>query len=246
MVLSATILAVGAFVGANLAYHTITMAQVNNTNAQVVKPPATVSIIVCCWAEDSDIMVQCLQSIKSNNIYQQYPQDFELIVIGCQNVDMAIAKQYADKTDCVQGKLSGRNRGVQMASGDIIVSLDCDAVIGPNFLNMLLQPFKDPNVVAVGTSSVQDTAPMMSALFRIASDIQSSEKLLGRSSAFRKSAFEAIGGFDDNFDQNDITELWHREEFFFPQSLSQHGKIVFLPIASVHLSGYGEGRGLRA
>ena len=246
MPLSATLLAIGAYTLASVAYHAKTMAIANDANSQVIKPVTPVSVVVACWHENQSVMEQSLQSIRASNIFQAYPESIHLVVIGCEDVDMTIAQEYADVTDCRSGKLSARNLGVELATGDIIVSLDCDVLVPPNWVNMIIQPFKDPNVVAVQTTSIQDGMPMLATINRLGTDFFNIDKILGRGSAFRKSAFLAIGGFNESINQKDIVQMLAEEEYGFRQKLESLGKVVFLPYPVVHLRGYSTKQGLRS
>ncbi len=236
-------LALGTWAATNIGYHLQTMAMVNNANAEVMKPPASVSIVVCCWHENLAVLRESLDSIKNQNVFLAYPASMEVIILGCDGVDINVLRQYASKVACQAGKLSARNLGVSMASGDIIVSLDCDAWIGPNWLNMVLQPFSDPNVVAVETTTINAQMPVISSLFRIVGDMLSMQRMLGRGSAFRKSVFTP---FRTDFDQRDAEAMVQIEEFDFFRDLSQKGRIKFIPAPTIHLESYGEGRGIRS
>ena len=52
-----------------------------------------------------------------------------------------------------------RNTGAELASGDVLVFIDDDAVADPTWLEHLLAPFDDPYTVAVGGAPLPHTRP---------------------------------------------------------------------------------------
>ncbi|MCK4520329.1 glycosyltransferase [Candidatus Parcubacteria bacterium] len=78
------------------------------------------------------------------SIKKQTFQDYEIIVANANSRDKT--KQIAKEQGCllVQGGLPsvGRNRGAEAADGDLLLFLDADVILPPNFLKEILREFK--------------------------------------------------------------------------------------------------------
>lgn len=103
------------------------------------------------------------------------------------------------------------NRGVVLATGDILILLNSDVAPHEDFLDALLPHFSDPQVFAVGCmdESIEDGQKILRGrgvgkwekgfLFHARGDIEKNNTLWvsGGSSAFRKKIWDKIGGLDD-------------------------------------------------
>ena len=106
------------------------------------------SIIVPTYQEEGYIE-QCLQSV----IQQDYKRsDYEIIVSDAHSTDrtVEIAHRYADHVLIYdqRGIALGRNAGAKSACGDILVFVDADATLAPDFLTQLATTFIHPSIVA--------------------------------------------------------------------------------------------------
>ena len=113
---------------------------------------------------------------------------------------------------------SGNNHGVQIATGDIVVLLNTDMEVAPNFLSELLPHFACDNVFAVGGKMLKPNGELAFAnhtrakihggLLTIDSEFdptalnEPSEQFhaQGGGSAFHREKFLTLGGFDPLFD----------------------------------------------
>ncbi len=78
-----------------------------------------------------------------NSLEQQHDENFEVIVVldGCK-ADVIESYQFLIWSDCIKtvqlntnvGRARARNIGIQHASGDVIIFLDDDMVVAPNFI----------------------------------------------------------------------------------------------------------------
>jgi len=110
-----------------------------------------VSIIVPCYNRESTIK-QCIDSILEQN----FEGELEIIVCDDGSSDGTISqiKKYEDKVvllekpiECIdQGASYARNRGLSMATGDIIGFLDSDDYYLPNYLKTALKEFNDNRI----------------------------------------------------------------------------------------------------
>lgn len=103
------------------------------------------------------------------------------------------------------------NRGVALATGDILILLNSDVTPHEDFLDALLPHFTDPNVFAVGCmdESIEDGQKTLRGrgvgkwekgfLLHSRGDIDRDNTLWagGGSSAFRKKIWDKIGGLDE-------------------------------------------------
>ena len=90
----------------------------------------------------------CLEALRK----QDCSVEFEVIVVNDGSTDdtLQILKQYQGVRVISQanaGPAAARNRGVQEASGEFVLFTDDDCEPVPNWLEEMLKPFDDPEVV---------------------------------------------------------------------------------------------------
>jgi len=230
-------IALGIFAGVvtiSAGSYLLARKQVFNQSAKLTSVQDKVSVISPCWYETNSTMAATLQSLHNQNIVLARPSQFEFITVGCTEVDMKLAAQYSDKTACVNGKLNARVEGIRMASGSIIVSVDCDTYYPVNWLNMVLAPFENPKVVAV--QSVTDHGmPLSEAVFQLPIQGFYSMRLSGRGSAFRKQAFYDSGGWNLNIDQKNMDQMVLEEELNFKRKMQRLGIVSTVNAPNYHL-----------
>ncbi|MCD6524930.1 MAG: glycosyltransferase family 2 protein [Thermococcus sp.] len=200
------------------------------------------------WNEPENFVMTAINSLKHQNVVRAYPEMFEFIVVdGVPYVDKI--RPLVDKVlHAPRGKLKARHLAIQHAIGDIIVSVDGDTYYPCNWLNLVLQPFHDPEVVAVTTTKHMDGIEPLANLVKV---VYYGSVMLGRGSAFTKDAYFRTGGFNLSADEGDITTLQMEEEFMFYKRLSRVGKVKYVDAPVVHLGEdtfykMKEGRGLRS
>jgi glycosyltransferase involved in cell wall biosynthesis len=166
---------------------------------------------------------------------QHYPDLFEFIFVGCEGVDLNIPASLGYKILCApRSKLYARHTGIVNSKGDIIVSVDCDCFYPPNWLNLVLQPFHDADVVGVSTTTWQGNWEYFVSLLKLA---EYSNRMSGRGSAFLKAAYFRTGGFNLGINQRDIKTLLYEEEVNFKQRLERVGRVVLVDAPMIHLGG---------
>ncbi len=101
-----------------------------------------------------------------------------------------------------------------------------------------------PEVVGVAGTSDFFGFPLVDAPLFLWYSLVLSKKMSGRSSAFRKWAWEATGYFDES-KETDLITLMKEEEVDFYERLKTVGKVVFVNFPVEHHGGFGSGRGLR-
>ncbi|MBI5228779.1 glycosyltransferase [Candidatus Micrarchaeota archaeon] len=121
---------------------------------------------------------------------------------------------------------AGRNRGAKEASTEIIVFIDADTLPQKRFFHRMLKAFEDPRVVCYGCKimprDVGFADHMLFEFFNILiffSAIMGRPAIAGNCVAYRKSAFDAIKGFDEEMQASEDQDLCVR--------ISKLGKVVY-------------------
>jgi len=108
-----------------------------------------VSIVIPTYNEEKHIRF-LLESIKK----QDYDGEIEIIVADAYSQDktVEIAKQYTDKIVLVKerGIARGRNAGLKIARGEIVIFVDADTLMFPNCVSTIVNIMKsDKDIVGV-------------------------------------------------------------------------------------------------
>lgn len=159
-----------------------------------------ISAIILSKNNDNTLEI-CLRSVINS-----LPKDKEIIVVDAHSTDNTpkILAKYSDKIRVVydEGKGLGlaRNVGVKAATHDIIVFVDSDVFCSNDHFQRFQEYFNEHKDVAAidtpGIHPVFGTLPqrLEAKLYRIF-DQSSYSCLRGWCLAFRRSAFDAVGGF---------------------------------------------------
>jgi glycosyltransferase involved in cell wall biosynthesis len=184
------------------------------------------SVIIPTFNEEKYIALT-LESLKN----QDYEGSYEIIVADGMSDDgtVKIAKKYADKIVLVErgGPAAGRNEGAKIAKGGILLFVDADTILLPNTLSELSKPFIDERVVGVACSVLPLSSKIKDfLLYRFLSEFVNISIKLKRAQipgiccAYRRDAFEKVGGFDEN--------LGSLEDFDLSRRIAKLGKIVYV------------------
>jgi len=203
--------------------------------------PLSVSVIIPTYNMGWKLR-KCLEGLEK----QAYPKEaYEIIVVDDGSTDdtKSIIEGFRIRY-CFQenrGPATARNRGVEMAKGDIVLFTDADCIPNDNWIQNMASPFQNPEIIAVkGTYKTKQQS-----LWARFAQIEFNEryKMLLKheyidmvdtySAGYRKEAFLSVGGFDTSFPfpNNEDTDLSYK--------LSLRGsKMVFNPHAIVWHSGH--------
>lgn len=171
-----------------------------------------------------------IESALKSLINQDYKGGYEIIVADGMSKDNTVrtAKKFADKVITVKqkGVSAGRNEGAKIAKGEILLFLDGDTILLFNGLTEISKLFRAKKVVGATcpilpiSPEAKDFALYWSFNQFMKRSIKSKKpQIPGICCAYRKKAFEEVGGFDENLDT--------LEDFELSERISKKGKIVF-------------------
>lgn len=193
-----------------------------------------ISVVVCTYNGSRTIR----DTLEALNLVE-YP-DFEVIVVDDGSTDGTgdIAREYAVKVVSTEncGLSSARNTGAQAATGEIVAYTDDDAYPDPHWLKYVAATFADgdwvgvggPNIAPAGDGRIAEcVANAPGGPVHVLLSDREAEHIPGCNMAFRKSAIEAVGGFDVQYRAagDDVDLCWRLQE--------GGGKLGFSPSAMV-------------
>jgi O-antigen biosynthesis protein len=193
-----------------------------------------ISVVVCSF-NGARTIGDCLEALS-----QIRHPDFEAIVIddGSTDETAAIASRYNVRLIRTEnrGLSHARNLGWQAATGEIVAYTDDDAYPDPDWLAYLAAAFRTgeyagvggPNIPPPGDGSIAACVANAPGgpIHVLLSDCEA-EHIPGCNMAFKRSALEAVGGFDPQFRVagDDVDICW---------KIQQRGwKLGFSPAAQV-------------
>lgn len=211
----------------------------------------TVSIVIAARDEEQRLG-KLIDSLESQN----YPRSkFEVIIIDDRSVDKTsdFARRRLEKNFRFQllrvqdgetpldraPKKYALSKGIEIATGEIIVTTDADCWMGPRWLRSLVSPFVDPEVDgAAGVSRFLRTKDQNKPWW---SDFESLEHLSysvaaagaigaghvfnahGSNLAARRSVYERVGGYSSS------EKIVSGDDVFLLQDIERHGgKVVWI------------------
>ncbi len=206
-------------------------------------PNPRFSIVIPARNEEA-FLGACLDSLLA----QDYREPCQIIVVDNNSTDgtasVAAARGVTVVHESQPGVCWARQRGTQLADGEIVVSTDADTVFSPGWLSRIDQEFRrDPAPVAVAGPCRFTEAPWWGrayawVLFHL---VQLLTRLTGRvpyvtatNLAFRKRVF---CGYDTQATQGG-------DELGLLRQLRAHGPVVFIPGNPVFTSARRMYRGL--
>jgi GT2 family glycosyltransferase len=184
-------------------------------------PWPRVSVIVCTHNGERTLS-QCLERLRG----LAYP-DFEVIVVDDGSTDGSADIARAHGATLVQTEHRGlsfaRNAGVERATGEVVAFLDDDAYPDPDWLHYVAAALRanghagvgGPNIPPEDDGLVADcVAAAPGGPIHVLISDREAEHLPGCNMAFRKSALEEIGGFDERFRVagDDVDVCWRLQE----------------------------------
>ena len=169
------------------------------------------SVVICCYTEAR--LGDTLEAATSARHQTVLPRETILVVDNNRLLYDRLRREADQSVRVVhhegpRGVSGTRNAGVDLAQGDLVAFLDDDAVAEPGWLRHLTDPFRDPDVVAVGGKAVLHWARRRPPWFPEDLDwaVGGSPTWFPRERAlvrnphgfnmcFRRDVFKAVGGF---------------------------------------------------
>jgi GT2 family glycosyltransferase len=165
-----------------------------------------ISVVVCSY-NGSRTIGDCCEGLSQLD----YP-NYEVLIVddGSSDDTAAIASAYGFQVISTEnrGLSNARNTGLEAASGEIIAYIDDDARPGPHWLTYLAATFLNTDFVGVGGPNITPPEDGLIAECighspgnptHILLTDQVAEHIPGCNMAFRKTALQAVGGFDPQF-----------------------------------------------
>jgi cellulose synthase/poly-beta-1,6-N-acetylglucosamine synthase-like glycosyltransferase len=200
-----------------------------------------VSVVIPAYNEEKWIG-KTLDSL----VAQKTTEKFEVIVVDNVSTDKTaeIVRSYNRKLQIKlikekkKSRGAARRTGFAAAKGEIIFSTDADSVVPEDWIETIMEYFKDEKIVAVtGTCKIYDLAnsknvlfntfhPISMKLFRV---LMGNYWLSGFNFAIRKKMYDESGGFDSQLNAQEDTDLAFR--------VKRYGKIRYIPDPVVTVSG---------
>ena len=174
---------------------------------------ADASVVVCAYTEDrwADT-VAALESLQKQTLAPS-----EIILVIDHNERLFDRAKSLDgvvtiRSSRARGASGSRNSGVAAASGSVVAFLDDDAIADPDWLEMLLTGYAQPNVAGIGGSITPEwtTEPprwfpeefnwvVGCTYLGMPTTTVTVRNLIGANMSVRRDVWERVGGFREGF-----------------------------------------------
>ena len=195
------------------------------------KTKFTVSVVIPAYNEEK-YLAQTLESL----VEQKTDYDFEVVVVDNNSHDQTaqVALSFKNRlnirviSEKKQGRGPARKRGFDQALGEIIVSLDADTIVYPDWLKVLVNNLKGETIATTTSCKIDDCSyftrtifnffePKVMILLRL---LFGHFWLAGFSFAMLRSDYVKSGGFDPTLQAQEDLDLSLR--------VAKLGKIKFI------------------
>ncbi len=221
--------------------------------------PYKVSVLLPAWNEEVGI-IKTIESVLQSNY-----DDFELVVINDGSTDKThqlitqFIKQYQSHQNnrvpikylslTNGGKAKALNKGLEIAEGNIIITIDADCIVDRNAIYKFIQRFDDPSVGAVAGNIIvgnkkkplewlQQLEYVCGFFYKRADSYFNAVHIIGgAAAAYRRDVLHNLKGFDEDIITEDID---------LSMSILSHGyKTRYAHDAVVYTEGPTDWKGLR-
>lgn len=218
-----------------------------------------VSVVVCSY-NGARTLEACLESLS----HLDYP-DYEVILVDDGSTDgtQAIAARFPGvrsiRHEVNRGLSASRNTGMHAATGEIVAYTDSDCVAVAGWLTHLVHRLQSSGAEAVGGPNLSPEDGWLAACINaspgqpthVLESDQVAEHVPGCNMAFRRTALEAINGFDDQFRRagDDVDVCWRLQQTggwitFAPGAMVWHHRRQTPRAYFRQQAGYGEAEAL--
>lgn len=161
---------------------------------------------------------------------QKTSLNYEVIVADNDSEDgtVEIAERYADRVVVAKrrGVWFGRNRGARSSKGELLVFVDADTVIPPNYLEVVSAVLENERISGLSCAfefdqhnKLLDVIEELSNSYLLFRGMLGKGEILGFNNAVRRETFFKVGGFPNK----------PMEDGAFARKLWRKGKVVYLP-----------------
>jgi len=183
-----------------------------------------------CTLDEANYIEDTLKSLEGQG---------ETIVLDSDSDDGTrdIARSYADEVVNVpRGKLNARIYGVENYDADIILCADAGDIYPSWWADEITRPFyEDDNVVATQGPCYPQKWMWHIRLFAN-NTYKRFTNLQGNNSAFKTEAFDRVGGFNTDINQQNRVQMFYEEEMKLRRKMQKIGDVKFVPEAYVYKS----------
>ncbi|RRR71589.1 MAG: glycosyltransferase [Candidatus Viridilinea halotolerans] len=192
--------------------------------------------LICTVRDEADNIVALLDSMRAQT---RRPDEIVINDCGSRDATAELVRGYAVREPRVRlvcgghNISSGRNNAIRAARGDLIASTDAGLTLDPDWLAAIIAPLEAGSADLVGGFF----RPAPQSLFELtlgAVNYRNADEIVpakflpfGKSMAFRRSLWDAVGGFPE--------DLTHCEDIVFALAAERLGlRRTFAPNAIVH------------
>ncbi len=188
-----------------------------------------VSVCIPAYNEEKSI-ARTLESVFS----QDYSGEIEVIVCDNASTDrtVEIISKFNARVvkESQKGSRFAYNSAMRAATSELILVTNADTKVPPNWVSRIVEEYKDPEVVGVGTKVLFENAPgYANFMLNLSQLFDLIRGMWGPSLSARKEAFEKVGGIDHGSNTN--------EDGIFTLLLRKEGKVKFIDDVVVRMDG---------
>lgn len=202
-----------------------------------------ISAIVCTYNRELFIC----ETIDSLLVSLTGVKDFEIVIIDNNSSDHTpeLLLKYKDHSyikyikEETQGLSHARNRGITEATGDILVFLDDDIEIKPDYFVTLEKTFSDPDISIAGGKVLPFNVGIplwlperyyyLVSIFDIGDKVQTTRYLMGANFVIRKNLANEVGYFDVALGRKGNNLMAGEENEYMDRITSLGYKIYYVP-----------------
>lgn len=210
-----------------------------------------ISVVICTF--DEKRADQLRQSVTSLDVQTRPPDEVVIVVDHNSRLEDFAREEFRSATvrrNVYEPGLSGaRNSGTRHARGEVIAFLDDDAWASPTWLEALLRAFDDPRTIGAGGNAAaawlgvrpkwfpEEFLWVLGCSYRgLPAGVAPIRNPLGSNMAFRRVAFEKVGGFRSDLGRVGSVPLGAEETEFSirVQSAFPESRVMYVPEAVVY------------